>query len=494
MVHFSYLFAMETKSASFIARHARILLFLFIAGFIAFFSYLSIARHDNFHSRRLDLGNMEQTVWNIAHGNGFTLTDPMGSQNISRLGVHADFLLILISPLYRIWSDARTLLLLQVIVIGLGALPVYWIAKETLRSKPLALFFAGAYLLYPPLERMTLHDFHAVSLSMTFLLFAYWYMRRQHYWLFAVFAVLAGLGKENIWITIGLMGLYIAFVQKHRLLGLVIAGIGFGLFYFLYWYAIPYALATHQHFAVAYLSEFGENQNGIVIGVLKHPFNVLSDLLKIDRLEYYATLLFPLGFLPLLAPFSLLFALPSLLINALSNNGLMRIIDYQYTSDITPFLFVSAISGFSVLRSFLSRKKIRIARIGLATTIVACFVGIGSYLWGEVPLTRQDRFYFFIWPTPEKESMEKVEKLADSKYTVSVTNNIGAHFAKRKYLYNFPVNATTSDFAIALLGDQYAWPSGDAQQQAVQELLASKEYTLIVHDGDFYAFKRNGIN
>ena len=190
MVHFSYLFPMETKFSSFISRHSRILLFFFIAAFVAFFSFLAVIRHDNFHSRRLDLGNMEQTVWNIAHGNGFTLTDPMGSQNISRLGVHADFLLILISPLYRLWSDARTLILLQVLIIGLGALPVYWIAHDTLKSKPLALFFAGTYLLYPPLERMTLHDFHAVSLSMTFLLFAYWYMQKKRYWLFALFALL----------------------------------------------------------------------------------------------------------------------------------------------------------------------------------------------------------------------------------------------------------------------------------------------------------------
>ena len=172
----------------------------------------------------------------------------------------------------------------------------------------------------------------------------------------------------------------------------------------------------------------------------------------------------------------------------------MRIIDYQYTSDITPFLFIAAISGFGAVRTFLIKRHIPIAKAGFAALFIACFVGIGSYLWGEVPMTRQDRFYFFIWPTSEKKYMEEVEKMADSRYSVSVTNNIGSHFAKRKYLYNFPVNAMTSDFAIALLGDQYAWPSGDAQKNAVQELLVSKEYTLIVHDGDFYAFKRNGIN
>jgi len=174
----------------------------------------------------------------------------------------------------------------------------------------------------------------------------------------------------------------------------------------------------------------------------------------------------------------------------------MRQIDYQYTSNIIPFIFVSAIFGFQQVRVWISkisnkakRKKI----IGSLWMLKTLCVVVAVYMWGEIPLTNQDRFYFFIWSTPEKQSMVKVRELIRSNASVSVTNNIGSHFSNREKLYNFPVKATEADYSVVLLGDQYAWPSGDAQYEAVATLLKSSDYTLILRDGDFYAFEKNRL-
>ncbi len=467
------------------------LLWLGILAFAVFFSYLASMRHENFHSRRIDLGNMEQSVWNLTHGNGFVLTDPFGDQNIPRLAVHADFLLIVIAPLYMLWSDPKLLVILQAVIMALGALPVFWIAKDRLKSEWLALLFAAAYLLYPPVQRMSLHDFHAVALSMTFLLFAYRFMDTKRYGLFLLFAVLAGMGKENIWLVVGLMGLWIAARQGKPLFGSMVAVAGFGAFYVLYWLVMPQAQVSGQHFALTYLSDFGESQSGIVAGILRQPVTVMTTLLRSDRLAYYATLLFPLAFLPLVSPVPLLFALPGLLMTSLSSNGLMRVIDYQYTSDITPFLFVSAIAGFAAV---IRRKEkpgitsVRTVRVPLIVLLVTLSVGV--FTWGEIPLTARDRFYYFVWPIPSTPLMRQVERTIDSRYTVSATNDIGAHFARRKFLYNFPVRAKEADYAVVRLGDTYAWPSGYDQMQAVVSLLRSPDHELIAHEGDFYAFRR----
>lgn len=467
------------------------MLWFFIISFAVYFTFLAFARHDNFHSRRLDLGNMEQTVWNVTHGNGFTFTDPMGTENISRLAAHADYLLVVLAPLYRIWQNPKMLILIQTIVICLGAIPLYWIASDRLRSRAMALLFAVAYLLYPPLERMMLHDFHAVALSITFLLFAYWYMHTKRYGLFLLFAILAGLGKETVWIPVSLMGVYIWIVQKKVSIGIPVTLAGVGIFYYLFWHAIPSVTVDSKHFALQYLSEFGDNQSNIVINIIRRPLAVVVELFKSDRLHYYYQLLFPAGFLPLFSPFYLVFAAHSILINALSTNALMRQIDYQYTADIIPFLFISAIEGYRnvttfILARFRNRKKL----MGITTVIFTSFIVAASYMWGELPLTRQDRFFYFIWPLPEKNAMKSVEDRIASGYTVSVTNNIGSHFAKRSELYNFPINALSSDYAVVLLGDQYAWPGGSAQRDAVDALLESPEHTLIVQGGEFYTFER----
>src|SRR5690606_16395553 len=83
-----------------------------VAYFITF-SALSIIKHENLQSGRFDLGNMSQTVWNTSRGNFFQLTNPDGTQQISRLGIHSDFFLILFAPFYLLWSDPAVLLIGQ---------------------------------------------------------------------------------------------------------------------------------------------------------------------------------------------------------------------------------------------------------------------------------------------------------------------------------------------------------------------------------------------
>jgi len=466
------------------------LLWVAIAGFFLYFSFLAFARHDNFYSLRIDLGNMNQTVWNVVHGNGFTLTDPQGAAQISRLGIHADFLLALIAPLYMLWQDPRMLLLLQACIVSLGALPVFWIAADILRSRRLAYLFAAAYLLYPPVERIMLHDFHAVALSMTFLLFAYWYMHTKRYGYFVLFAVLAGLGKEHIWATTGLMGLYIIRSDRnHRLFGAVVSLLSFLFFYLLLWHAIPAAAPQGEHFALSYLSAFGATPGEIVTNIVLRPWQVLSVIVQPDRLTYYFRLLSPVAFLPVMAPFVLLFAAPSIAINVLSNNGLMRIIDYQYTSDITPFLFVAAIYGFAAVVSVLRRYGRNNAAV-IVTGMVIAAAGAASYAWGELPYGRESRFTYFTRPLPENDAIRRVEAAASPVYTVSASNNVGAHFSGREFLYTFPVNAESADIVVVRLGDRYAWPSGGAQQETVDRLFANPAYELLEQEHNFYAFKK----
>lgn len=472
------------------------ILYVLIGVFVCFFTFVAFSRHSNIHSNRLDLGNMEQVVWNVIHGNGFTLTDPMGEHQESRLAVHADFLLILIAPIYFLWQDPRTLIFIQILVMGLGAIPVYWIARKILDSERLGLLFASLYLLYPPLQRMTLHDFHAVALSITLLLMAYWFLETKRYGWFIFFGLLAALGKETEWVTFGLMGLYIAVHHKKYLFGTMVFAAGMGMFYYLYWHLMPASISGGQHFALGYLSDYGDSQSGIVVGLLSKPWNVIITMLQPDRLYYYIQLFLPAGFLSLLSPAVLMFSVHTILINTLSSNGLMRQIDYQYTSNLIPFIFISAIFGYKKLSTLIRAVPNKYKKIKLRTYVsyvIGLCVCAGVYLWGEIPLTNQDRFYFFIWSIPEKQSVLYVRGLIPEHATVSATNNIGAHFSNRETLYNFPVQATHADYAVALLGDQFAWPSGDAQRKSVEDLLVSPEYTLILQDGDFYAFEKNTL-
>lgn len=461
--------------------------------FIGYFIFLSFARHDNFYSRRLDLGNMDQTVWNVYHGNGFTLTDPMGEFTQPRLAIHADFLLILLAPLYALWSDPKMLLLVQVIVVALGAVPVYWIAKDKISSGWLALMFAACYLLYPPLNRNILHDFHAVTLSTTFFLYAFWYMEHRHDLLFLVYAVLAGLGKEDMWLTTGIMGLYIMVIQKRRIFGAAVFAVSALIFYYLFWFAIPAVRFGSEHFALSYLSSFGKSQNEILLNMLKNPLMVLGILFAPDRLLYYFTLLTPVGYLSLFTVWPVIFALPALLINVLSSNDLMRQIDYQYNSAIIPFILISSIYGYKTYTNIVhkfEKKYKELKKYSLSISWVIITLVLSTYLWGNLPSGRWSWFWTFITPPPEKTVMKQIADSIGPEYSVSVTNNIGAHFSQRRVLYNFPIAAESADWSVVYLGDPYAWPSGDAQQAAVERLLANPQYEEVASQSGFYAFRK----
>jgi uncharacterized membrane protein len=361
----------------------------------------------------------------------------------------------------------------------------------------LALIFAISYLLYPPTQLIAIHDFHAVTLSTTFLLFAFWYMRKQNIVLFSLFALLAGLGKEQVWIVVGMMAFYFVYNKKHKWVGVFAVLFSIFVFWLLMWVLIPRVSFNQQHWALTYLSEFGSSQNDIYKNILTNPLIVLRLLFAPDRLYYYFQLFFPVGFLSFLAPVGLILAIPTILINSLSNNGLMRIIDYQYTSTITPWVFLSAVEGYIVFQRLLLKKLRHISTVRWAiptalVILVGCTIA-SSYMWGELPLEKKSRLSFFTSRQRGLASMQKVEREVDSRYTVSVTNNIGAHFSQRQYLYNFPVNAQVVDYAIILLGDPYAWPSGDEQAKMVNTLAGDDRYEMATREGRFYMFRRKGL-
>ncbi len=475
-------------------KHAPLLLLLFAIGlYIGFFTHLTFLRHDNLYSRRLDLGNMDQTVWNVANGHGFTLTDPMGVGQQSRLAVHADFLLVLLAPLYWIWSSPKMLLAIQTVILGMGAIPVFLLAADMLGSPLFGLLFGIGYLLYPPLQRSNIYDFHAVVLSTSFLLWAYWNMHKKRYVWFIVCAVLAALGKEQVWLTVGLMGLYIAFIHKKRMLGGVITIAGFFMFYLLLWHLIPAVTVAKQHFALAYLSEFGGDQTAIVKNLLLHPLKALGLILLPDRLAYLFRLFAPTGFLSLFAPLTMFFAAPSLLINLLSNNALMRVGDFQYDSTITPFVIVGAIVGLAwfmrMIRRILHQKG-----LSVYTALPIVWYGLallfGMYMWGEIPHMKRARDWIFATGQWERDAVLAVAKTIPTSASVSVTNNIGAHFSQRQYYWNYPVQALAADYVFVNMGDPNSWPSVGEQEAMLKQLLVSEQYTLMKQYGTFYAFQR----
>jgi uncharacterized membrane protein len=142
--------------------------------YIVTFAWLALLRHASFDSEGFDLGVYDQVVWNTLHGRPFFYTST--GRPLLHLSNHASLILLLIAPFYLLYSGPETLLVLQAVAVGLGGLPLFWLAREKLGSVLAGLSVLSAYLLFPPLQVALLSDFHPPVLAVCFLNYAFYFL------------------------------------------------------------------------------------------------------------------------------------------------------------------------------------------------------------------------------------------------------------------------------------------------------------------------------
>lgn len=463
------------------------LLTLGITLYIIYFTAASFLRYSNFYTGRFDLGNMDQTVWNTLHGRIFELTDPDGTRIISRLSVHADFILVLLAPFYMLWQDPRMLLFIQSVILGLGAVFVYLLGRKLIQDKRFSLIFAFAYLCNPALGYTNLYDFHPVVLATTFLLGAFYFMREKKYLLFFLFAILAALTKEEIWTTVGLFGIYITLVQKKWWWGIPLVGFGFTITYGLIAVLIPHVKGS-EHFALSFYSDFGSSPLSILKTIFFSPQKTLFTILKPNKLFYLLQLFSPLGFTSLINPLSLFFALPDLVVDLLSNNEQFSQIYYQYTAAITPFLFIASLYSVAYMKKRWKKVSLTILSYYLVATTL-----ITAYFFGPLPGALHANIAMFTDTVPNAEVISNFLHDIPKSFSVAASNNLGSHLSHRQKIYTIPNGMDQADVIAFLLNDQYAQPSLAAQKQMVVDLKRDKRYIEIFKLDDFVVFEKRNL-
>src|SRR5436190_1081285 len=171
---------------------------------------------------------------------------------------------------------------------------------------------------------------------------------RRTAWLF-VLAILSMACKEEIPLTIIIFGLWsILFQQRWRSgLALVLLAIGWiGLEYHI---IHIYSPVGHPLLISRYAS-LGSSPLGIAKTLILHPVGVLR-MYVFDsyHLLYLRILLSPAGYLPLLAPWVFILAVPALAVNLLSADPNMHSGFFQYNAEIVPVLIFSTIEAIVLI-------------------------------------------------------------------------------------------------------------------------------------------------
>lgn len=455
-----------------------------IASYILYFTYVSFEKHLNFFTGKFDLGNMDQTVWNTLNGRIFELTNPNGVNQISRLAIHSDFVLILLSPLYLIWSDPRTLLFVQTVILGLGAYFVYLISKRILKNNLLSLAFSVSYLLNPFLQKQNLFDFHAVTLATTFILAAFYFLLIKRQTLGLTFLILSALTKENVFLISAIFGIYL-FIKERKLKWLILAFSSVLIFFLLVSMLIPQARGT-EHFATEYFQDFGTSPMEITANILLNPLKTIELLTSSQNILYAYRVFLPVGFLSFLAPFFLIFSAPDFLINLLSKNENLRSVNFHYGATIIPFVYISAIFG--------TRFLIRFSYRSISEVSIAIFILLSSlystYLYGTLPGSRNPSTEIYTNYLKEKDKIREFLARIPKDLSVVSSNNLGAHLSQRERIFVLPNGVDEADVIVFLLNDPFAQPSLDAQRNLANHLVNDPNYIELARIGDFLAFAK----
>jgi uncharacterized membrane protein len=497
---------------------------LMALAFVVFFSAYLFAKHDAYQTFGEDLGIMDQALWNTVHGAVLhqTICNSVSDANclgdVSRLGIHFEPIMFPISLLYLIAPSPKTLQLLQAIVVATGAFPAYWIASRRLRSSLAGVAFAAVYLLFPALQAAVTYDFHAVTLSAAFLMFALYFMlTRNNVGLF-IACLLALSTKEQMPVDVAMIGLSIALLQRRWRVGLSLIGVAvvwLGIALLVMHVASPLG---HSPTAGRY-AYLGDSPTKAVLYVLTHPLQVLREhVLDPGGIYYLRSLLSPVGYLPLLSPLTLLIAGPAIAINVLSSYGAMRSGIYQYNADIVPVLVLAAIESVALLvaasgwlaarvgpvagRAFDGRRVVlpdwavrprgvTVSRVVLAAlTLLVLFFGVHEQQGhGYLPFSTG-----FVWPQATAHTRladELLAKIPDNA-SVSAQADLVPHVSHRRAIYQFPYRAADSDYVfLDVTGDLYPYTEQPlAYFQQVQALLDTRAFHVAAAEDGYLLLAR----
>jgi len=339
-------------------RIAWALVWLMAVAFTVIISVRMVTRFTTYHADAFDMGNVDQAVWNTLHGHLFRFTN-RGLDDFNaptRLSIHVEPILLLIAPLYLIYPGPPTLIITQTIALALGAIPLFALSLRRLPAHPfvgVALVFA--YLISPLLLGSALWDFHAVALATPLLLLALWALDGRRYAWFWVGAVLAMATKEDVGLSLAIVGLLVALWPgeslRRRQFGALLVVVSAAYVALCFKVILPHFSIVNggaNNFWYRY-SWLGKTPGDAIHNVFTQPLRVLAGVFSPGRIGYLATLLRAVGGLGLLAPFVLLCALPELAVNILTIHPEQYSGFFQYNAVIQAYVCVAAVYGVALL-------------------------------------------------------------------------------------------------------------------------------------------------
>ena len=400
---------------------ARVGLTAALGCYVFLFTAWSLSKHHDYATFGFDLGIFDQGVWLLSR-----FKDPFVTvRGLDLFGDHTSFILVLLAPLYWVFSSSSTLLVAQTIALGAGGLIVWLLARDQLRHEILASLLTVAYLVNPALGFTNLENFHPDSFEIPLALAVLFYMIRRRWLGYTISLVALLLVKEDVALMTFALGIYIA-IRYDRKIGILtsagsLAWLGVVLFVI-----FPALNGTGTLYASRVAGDFG-GVGGLVRATVTHPWDVIAVAFSGAKPWYLWQMSAPLAGMFLLAPGMTLVALLPLLSNLLSAFPYQHQIEFHYGTLIIPVWVTATIVG-------IARFKAARLRLGAVLVVTAASL-VTALLWG--PLGSPPALV--ATPSARSEAIGEAIEMVPADAAVSAAYFAVPHLSHREHIYEFPV-------------------------------------------------------
>ncbi|GEM_PF-5011437 len=490
-----------TNNAISIKEKVPVIIWLLVLLYIGVFFILSNLMHISFYTG-YDLAGAEQGIWQIAF-NKDQFNTLWGANNwANRMYVFNLFL----GPLYRLWPATWLLFLLQSIALGIGGMLLYKFAVKHIKNSMFPLIITIVYCLYPMLHHINLFDFHPDVFAIPFLLGAIYFAMTRPVLLF-LFSVLAMMCKEDVAITAFAIGIYLIFKGK-RWRGVGLIGLSIAWSIVTIGILMPIFNGGRLNPSLQWFyGVYGNTPGEILTRIFTHPFSIFYKVFVEHRgLEYLFKVCLGLGFLPLLAPDVLAITLPHFLINFVSEFTPQHRLDLHYGAYDIPVLFIASIIGYKRLYKKMNLSVKGVKSFIFFPQIALLIFAIASSIWLG-PFRDINKFL----PSERSGALHSAINLIPSHASVSASECIISHLAKRDIAYMFPnpfqrVNWTgrhlDEDYALFWASEENGYdlsrgwdveyiivdrvppssyyPFTDKMKVIIEELIATRRYGILL--------------
>jgi uncharacterized membrane protein len=461
------------------------------AGYALFMSFYLVRWHFKLRTHNFDLSINNNLIYGGLHGKILESTVVFPTEPGKYLANHAKFGTYLFLPIYALWPKPETLLVLQSVLLGASALPLYGFARRHV-SEWMAVAVVVSFLCYYPMHSANFSEFQNVPIAAFFLFLLVWAAETRRWVVCGLATATALLLREDIPIGVAVIGGFLLLTGYRSKPGLIITVVALTYFVYLRFHVMDEA--GEWWYPNMYKDLWADGEKGyksVIKTLVTNPLFVLSKMVVEKKLLYLLHLLVPIAFLPARRWYLWAAFLPGILLTLLvTNYDPPTLFSFHYVMHWTPYLFLATPLALEAVGKSLDGG---LPRMRAAATTMLCASLVLTYNYGAFsrrPSSFKGGYNFidFEWGPGEEERYRRLMSLAEmipKDASVAATETIGPHVSSRVKMFTMRQGPHNADYILASSKELKL----SRTRVTLKAALESGQYGVVKRVAEFALFK-----